>query len=85
MALKNYISRDPNGANTIGPDQPKSYLQLVFHYLHRCLAVNRNSENYIDGTTLMNLIICIFENMQGLIDNEFPVLFKFVMDELAFT
>ena len=33
----------------------------------------------------MNLLICIFENMQGMIDQEFPVLFKFVMDELIFT
>lgn len=34
--------------------------------------------------TLMNLLICIFENMQGMIDQEFPILLKFVVDELAF-
>ena len=32
----------------------------------------------------MNLLICIFENMQGIIDQEFPLLLKFVVDELAF-
>lgn len=47
--------------------------------------VNRNSKNYLDGTTIMNLLICIFENMQGLIDADFPILIKFVVDELAFT
>ena len=35
--------------------------------------------------TIMNLLICIFENMQGLIDADFPILLKFVVDELAFT
>ena len=46
--------------------------------------MNRNSKNYIDGMTLMNLLISIFENMQGMIDQEFPTLLKFVVDELAF-
>jgi len=31
----------------------------------------------------MGLIIAILENMQGAIDNEFPVLLKIVLDELA--
>jgi len=31
----------------------------------------------------MGLIIAILENMQGTIDNEFPVLLKIVLDELA--
>jgi len=31
----------------------------------------------------MGLIIAIFENMQGVIDNDFPVLLKIVLDELA--
>ena len=57
----------------------------MFHFINRCLSVNRNSNNYIDGTTLMNLLIAIFENMQGLIDADFPILFKFIVDEIQFT
>jgi len=67
----------------------KSYLGLTFHFLKRCLEVNRNSDDtYLDGQSIMNFIIAIFENMkecgQGLMDSEFPQLLSFVVDELSF-
>lgn len=72
---------------TVGEDQEKTHLQLSFHFIQRCLEVNRNSQDsYLDGQAIMNYIIAILENLrcngQGLMDNDFPQLISFVLDEL---
>jgi hypothetical protein len=64
VTLKNYISRDPEGMLTVGEGQDKNYLRLTYHFLKRCLEVNRNSGGaYIDGVSIMGLMVAIFENM----------------------
>ena len=61
--LRNYFSRDPDGILRNGPGQDKSYLQLTYHFIKRCLQVNRNGDHYLDGIAVMGLIIAILENM----------------------
>lgn len=68
----------------VGVDQDKSYLQLTYHFLIRCLAVNRNSSGFVDGVAIMGLIVAILENMQGKLDNDLPQILTFLTDELQF-
>ena len=69
----------------IGEEQEKNYLQLTYHFLKRCLEVNRNSGGaYLDGVSIMGLIVAIFENMQGRIDADIPTLLNFLIAELEF-
>jgi hypothetical protein len=85
VTLKNYISRDPEGMLAVGEGQDKNYLHLTYHFLKRCLEVNRNSGGaYIDGVSIMSLMVSIFENMQGRIDADIPTLLGFILAELEF-
>lgn len=45
-------------------------MALIYHFVSRCLHVNRNSSDGVDGVSIINLIIAILENMQGKIDND---------------
>jgi hypothetical protein len=78
------VSRDPDGMMAIGVDQEKSHLQLTYHFLQRCLKVNRNGSSYLDGIAIMGLIVAILENMQGRLDQDLPQILKFLIDELQF-
>lgn len=82
--LKNYVARDPEGMMRVGVDQEKSHLQLTYHFLVRCLAVNRNSSEFGDGVAIMGLIVAILENMQGRLDQDLPQILTFLTDELEF-
>lgn len=85
MTLKNYVSRDPDGMLGVGEGQEKNFLHLTYHFLKRCLEVNRNSGGaYVDGVSIMSLMVAIFENMQGRIDSDVPTLLGFLIAELEF-
>jgi len=58
-------------------------LQLIYHFVGRCLEVNRNSSDGLDGVHLMNLIVAILENMQGTIDGDLPQIINLVANEIA--
>lgn len=68
----------------IGEGQEKSYLHLTYQFINRCLNVNRNSEDGQDGIGIMNFMIALLENMQGLIDNDLPHLINIIVEELKF-
>mmetsp|Transcript_7597 Transcript_7597/g.12766 ORF Transcript_7597/g.12766 Transcript_7597/m.12766 type:complete len:328 (-) Transcript_7597:970-1953(-) len=72
LAIKNYISRDPEGMLRVGEDQEKSFLHLTYHFLTRCLKVNRNSSDMMDGIAVVGVIISLFEDMHGRLDQDFP-------------
>lgn len=83
--LKNYFAKDPAGTMKVGPEQEKSYLHQTLYFIKRCLEVNRNGNHYLDGVSVMSLIISILENMQGMLTtNEFPWIVQTVCEELAF-
>ena len=50
--------------------QEKSNLALIYHFVSRCLAVNRNSSDGVDGVAIINLLIAVLENMQGKVDSD---------------
>lgn len=81
-ALKNYVSRDPEGMLKLGEDQTKSHLHLTFHFIVRCLAVNRNGEGHLDGVTIMGFIVALLENLSGKLDQDLPQILTFLLDEL---
>ena len=81
--LKNYFAKDPQGCKKIGPEQDKTYLHQTFYFIKRCLEVNRNGKHFMDGVSVMSLIISILENMQGMLDkDEFPFLVQQVLTDL---
>lgn len=83
-ALKNYVSRDPEGMLKVPEGETKSHLQLTFHFIVRCLAVNRNGEGHLDGVTIMGFIVALLENMSGKLNQELPQILTFLLDELKF-
>lgn len=83
-ALKNYVSRDPEGMLKVPEGETKSHLQLTFHFIVRCLAVNRNGEGHLDGVTIMGFIVALLENMAGKLNQELPQILTFLLDELKF-
>jgi len=67
----------------VGEGQEKSHLALTYHFISRCLSVNRNSKDCLDGVAIVSLIVAIFENMQGRLDQDLPQLLSFLIDELS--
>lgn len=84
IALKNYISRDSEGLKKVGEGQEESHLHLLFRFIKRILEINANGKNMCDGVTIMGLIVCLLENMINQLDNEFPTVLDFVLQELNF-
>jgi len=68
----------------IGEGQTKSHLHLTFHFIVRCLAVNRNGEGHLDGVTIMGFIVALLENLSGKLNNDLPQILTFLLDELKF-
>jgi len=82
IALKNYFAKDPQTCLSVVEGQNKTYLQMTYHFIHRCLAINRNSSSGLDGVAIMNLIIAIIENLEGRLGQEFLVLAQICVEEL---
>ena len=49
----------------------KSHLIMLYEYLVKSFDENRMHFYHLDGVTVVGTITAIFENMHGLIDNEF--------------
>jgi len=56
---------------------------LIYHFVSKCLAVNRNSSDGLDGVAIMNLLIAILENMQGKVDGDLPQIIGVITAEIA--
>jgi hypothetical protein len=82
IALKNYISQDPEGMLKIQEGQGKTRLELLSHFITRCLAVSHNSSDGLDGVAIMNLLIAILENMQGRVDHALAGIIGVITNEL---
>jgi len=67
---------------SVGEGQEKTHLHLAYHFINRCLQVNRNSGDGQDGIAIMNFLISILENMQGKIDNDLSDIVGFVVGEI---
>ena len=59
-------------------------MALIYHFVSRCLHVNRNSSDGVDGISIINLIIAILENMQGKIDNDLKDIINILIQEMEF-
>lgn len=82
IALKNYISQDPEGMLKVQEGQGKTRLELLSHFIARCLKVSHNSSDGLDGVAIMNLLIAILENMQGRVDHALPGIIEVIVNEL---
>lgn len=83
LALKNYIAQDPAGMLAVQEGQGgKTRLELLSHFITRCLAVSHNSSDGLDGVAIMNLLIAILENMQGRVDQNLAGIVSVITAEL---
>lgn len=82
IALKNYIAQDPAGMLAVQEGQAKTRLELLSHFITRCLAVSHNSSDGLDGVAIMNLLIAILENMQGRVDQDLGAIIGVITSEL---
>ena len=60
-----------------------TYITLLIRFLEKGLTVNRKEDDLSTGNELISLIIALFENMQGKLDNELPQLLTFLSNEVA--
>ena len=63
-------------------NQTKTNLALLIHSIKKCLEVNRTEYEWIDGIALVSLIIALFENLHGKIDNEVGGLLFIMINEI---
>ena len=84
LAIKNYISRDPEGMLKRGENEILNYLGLTINYIGRCMSINRESDDYLDGVVVVGVIISMFENMHGKLDDDLDHLLQLIIDELMF-
>lgn len=67
----------------VGEGQKESYLALLYQSLQRCLEVNRKNEyDLMDGISIVSVILALFENMQGKLDEDLPLLLGFLINEI---
>ena len=83
-ALKNFISRDPNGMMAVGENQDMTHLDLTMLFIRRILEINRNGSDMCDGVSVINLLIALLENMEGKLNEKLPELIGMLAGELAF-
>ena len=64
LAIKNYISRDPEGMMKVSENQQKTHLDQVLLFIQRCLKINRTRNNdYLGSLMAIGLTITMFEAM----------------------
>lgn len=82
VCVQNYISRDPNTFLTVGEGQTQTYLELTFKFVQRILVINSQANHKLDGIIAMKIIIAIFENLVGRIDDTMHHFVNVVLAEL---
>lgn len=67
----------------VGQNQSMTNMALLLDFIQRCLEINLgNGSDYMEGVPIVSIIIVLFENMQGKLDNELPRLLGFVLNDL---
>ena len=83
MLLKNYISRDPEGMMKVpGKNWAKSHLAMMFPFIRRYLEISRKKEDFMDSISVLSIIIAMFENLLGKLDDDMPELLRILFIEL---
>ena len=83
VALKNYIN-DPVGMLKVDGLLGKDNLSLTYHFISRCLQINRNRKKVAESSAIIAIIVAMLENMPGALDHDFAKLLGFIIDELNF-
>lgn len=53
---------------------------MTFRFVEKCLQMNSDSPDQIDGIVIMKILIAILENLQGRVDEALPYIIKIAMD-----
>ena len=76
LALKNYISRDPDGMFKVCNNQKLNNLELLVQMIERY-------DQIVDGAAIIDIIIALFENMENKITKYLPQLLQFLFSEVS--
>ena len=79
------MTRDPEGEGMMKVSQVhgKSNMALTHDFIRGCLEVSRDPTVKLDGVAIIDLILAMFENMPGAIDDDVSALLGYVVDELS--
>lgn len=83
-ALKSYVAADPKGLLRVLEGETKTSLQKLYFFIGKILKINRNGDEMDDGVHTFELIMALFENMQGLLDGDLPQIIDVLAKELEF-
>jgi hypothetical protein len=67
-----------------GETQQRNNLQLTIDFARKCFAINRESDDYLDGVVVLGVIISMFENMHAKLDQDLDKILEVITDELFF-
>ena len=71
LLIKNYLIRDPEGAGLMKESEKNGMtnMALTHDFIKGALTVSRDPKVKIDGVPIIDLILAMFENMPGAINN----------------
>jgi len=91
ICIKTFISRDPEGVLQVGEKlNGETYLAQVFKLIEACLSINRRGLTDYCGAKMVSpnpaidLVIAMFENMQGKVNEKVPSLVNTLVKEMMY-
>jgi len=82
ICLQNFIAKDPQTFLAVGEGQTETYFELTVKFMRRLMVVNANSKHKQDGISTLRVLISIFENLPGQIEQAMPMLVGMLLAEL---
>lgn len=82
IVLQNFIAKDPQTFLSVGEGQTETYFELTVKFMRRLMVVNANSKHKQDGISTLRVLISIFENLPGQIEQAMPMLVGMLLAEL---
>jgi len=67
---------------TVAAGQDKTYIALLITFIQRTLEQNKANSAQLDGVTAMRIIIAVFENLKGRIDEAVPIIMDMLKEQL---
>lgn len=57
-------------------------LGTLIKFVYKCLELNRPGQYYANNIEIVTVLVAMFENMPGKLDNDLPDLLSLLFDEL---
>ena len=81
VIFKNYIRRDCEGMTKVLLKQKQTNFALLLKFISKEFKINQHSTEYLNSVSVAGIILAIFENMAGKIDDSFSDIMTMLMNE----